>query len=368
MRVSKNIQRYIDDQKSLEDRLFAFVLIVGVVIVWVSMVVTFIERLTPSANIGSIASAIMLLAVIFVAYGLKKMEIARFMLCYILNCFVIPLAFFSCGGIDSGMPLYMIAGIFLVVPVLKGLKRVVCITISFIVDISCIIISYFLMPAAGTDDSSGTLFLAHLSPEARLVDMISSLILIGLYIIITTTLIMDAFQKERESTEELLVKLDELSNKDELTGLYNRREMMEFLEEVPIKYNERFYLCMIDIDHFKSVNDTYGHYFGNVVLKQLAAIMMDGVNEENDEIAVRYGGEEFLLILKADGPEEARRRMDNMRIKFLSIKWDKAPDLIASFSGGLVKCARFGSTSEVIHYADQLLYAAKEKGRNRIEM
>ena len=92
MKVTKNIRRYIDDQKSLEDRLFGVVLIVGVAIVWVSMVVTFIERLGPTANIGSVASAIMLLAVIYVAYGRKKMDLARLMLCYVLNCFVIPIS------------------------------------------------------------------------------------------------------------------------------------------------------------------------------------------------------------------------------------------------------------------------------------
>ena len=72
MKVTRNIQRYIDEEKSLEDRFFAVVLMVGVAIVWVSMVITFIEKLTPSANIGPIISALMLLAVFFMAYGKKK--------------------------------------------------------------------------------------------------------------------------------------------------------------------------------------------------------------------------------------------------------------------------------------------------------
>ena len=367
MRVSKNIQRYIDEQKSLEDRLFGAVLVAGVVIVRISMIVTFIEKLSDTSNIGPIASAIMLLVVLYVAYGLKKMDLARLMLCYVLNCLVIPLAFFSCGGIDSGMPLYMLAGLFLVVPVLKGAKRIICLIVSYITDIACIIVSYYFMPSGFVEEQEVKL-VAHLSLEARVIDMISSLILIGLYIIITTTIIMDAYQKERESTAELLMKLDELSSKDELTGLYNRRELFRFLEDKPVKDDERYYLCMIDIDHFKKLNDTYGHFFGNVVLKQLAAIMMQEACDENNELVVRYGGEEFLIIIKADRQEDAYRRMDRMRANFVDVRWDKDPDLVTSFSGGLVRFARFGSTAEAIDYADKLLYAAKEGGRNRISM
>ncbi len=367
MKVTKNIRRYIDDQKSLEDRLFGVVLIVGVAIVWVSMVVTFIERLGPTANIGSVASAIMLLAVIYVAYGRKKMDLARLMLCYVLNCFVIPISFFSCGAIDSGMPLYMVAGLFLVVPVLKGAKRWVCLLVSFIVDVACIIVSYFFMPQ-GVVEEEASGFVANLTLQARIFDMVCSLILIGLYLIITTTLIMDAYQKERETAEELLIKLDELSSKDELTGLYNRRGMFSFLEDVSVRNDERYYFCMIDIDHFKNINDTYGHFFGNVVLRQLADIMMAGVDEDNNEIVARYGGEEFLIIFRADRQEEAFRRIDRIREKFTDVKWDKDPDLITSFSAGLVRCSRFGSTAETIDFVDKLLYAAKESGRNRVSM
>ena len=368
MKATKNIRRYIDDQKRLEDRLFSVVLMVGVVIVWVSMVVTFIEKLGPGANVGPIASAVMLVIVIIVAYKLKKMDLARLMLCYILNCLVIPLAFFSCGGIDSGMPLYMLAGLFLVVPVLKGAKRIVCIIVSFSVDIGSIIVSYLIRPAAADLEVEGGSFFAQLTPEARTADMICSIILIGLYIVITTTLIMDAYQKERESTEELLMKLDELSSKDELTGLYNRRGFLSFLEQTPVKDDERYYLCMIDIDHFKRLNDTYGHFFGNAVLRQLATLMTDEVDEDNNEIVVRYGGEEFLIIIRANGKEEAYRRIDRIRTKFVDVRWDKDPDLLTSFSAGLVRCSRFGATSEAIDYADKLLYTAKENGRNLIRM
>ena len=368
MKITRNIQRYIDDEKSLEDRFFAVVLMVGVAIVWISMVVTFIEKLSPAANIGPIISAVMLLAVFFVAYGRKKMDIARFMLCYILNCFVIPVSFFSCGGIDSGMPLYMIAGLFLVVPVLKGAKRIVCIIISFLVHTVCIYVSYYFMPGSGIDGEPAWSMVTQLSPQARIVDMISSVILIGLYIVITTMLIMDAYRKERESTEELLMKLDELSSTDELTGLYNRRELFRFLEDVAVKDDERYYLCMLDIDHFKILNDKYGHFFGDIVLKQLAAIMKEEVKDENNEIAARYGGEEFLIILKADRQEEAYRRIDRIRDSFTRVVWEKDPDLLTSFSAGIVRCSRFGSTSEAISHADKLLYTSKENGRNRISL
>ncbi|MCR5251666.1 MAG: GGDEF domain-containing protein [Lachnospiraceae bacterium] len=368
MKLDNNIQRYITEQDSLEDRLFGVVLAVGLVIVWISTVITFIEKLSFAANIGAVAAGLMLLAVVFVAYVLKKLDLARLLLCYIFNCFVIPLSFFTCGGIDSGMPLYMVAGLFLLVPVLKGIKRIICIVISLATDITCILISYSYMPGVFAEGSTKVNILAQLGTKARIVDMICSLILIGMSVMITTMLIMDAYQKERASTEELLIRLDELSKRDELTGLYNRRELFNFLKEASVITDERYYLCMIDIDHFKRLNDTYGHTFGDVVLKTLAAIMMDEVREENSEIVARYGGEEFLIILKVNSQEEAYRRIEKIRNNFASAKWDKDPDLVTTFSGGLARCSRYRATSEAISNADKLLYFAKENGRNRIKM
>lgn len=368
MKLFNKIRSFINDQKTLEDKFFAVVLIVGIFIVFISTAVTFTERLGIIANIGTASAGIMLLAVFYVAYVSKRIDIGRIMLCYILNGMVIPVTFFACGGIDSGMPLYMVAGIFLIVPVLKGKPRVLCIIISFLIDILCIIVSYYFTPGADIIDIPEWNILAQLDLEARFTDMVSSLILIGLYIVITTSLIMAAYQDERAKREELLAKLNELSKRDELTGLYNRRELFRYLEDEKLIKDGRYFLSMIDIDYFKKLNDTYGHIFGDKVLKQLSVMMMDDIKAENDEMVARYGGEEFLIVIKAEGKEKAFERIDCLRKKYHDMRWEIDPGLVTSFSGGLVQCSEFGSFSEAIAKADELLYKAKENGRNLILM
>ena len=227
-------------------------IMVGLVIVTVSEIVTFVEGIGYIANIGTAIGGVMLLIVVFEAYVRKKIDAARVMLCYAFNCVVIPIAFFSCGGIDSGMPIYMIAGIFTIIPVLKGRRRLVCLLVSFVMDILCMGISYYLIYV--DTGAEKRINLPVLTPKARFIDIVCSVILISLYIIITFALVMDAYQKERASREELVKKLDELSKRDELTGLYNRRELFSFLEGMTVL--EGHYLCMMDIDHFKNVNDT----------------------------------------------------------------------------------------------------------------
>ena len=366
MKWIKKLQQFYNRQKTLEDRFLAVVLFVGLAIVLVSMIVTFVEKIGSVADFGTSIGGVMLLIDIYVAYVLKKMDAARVILCYAFNCLVIPIAFFSCGGIDSGMPLYMLAGIFTLVPILKGRHRIICMIVSFLVDVLCIMASYHLTPGAKVTMVPKWNILARLSLEARFIDVVSSLILISLYVIITMALIMGAYQKERASREALLVKLDDLSKRDELTGLYNRREMFHFLESLPIA-DEHYYLCMIDIDHFKNVNDTYGHVFGDVVLRKLAEIMTGEIHSDGGELVARYGGEEFLLVIQADQKEKAFERLDQIRKKFTSVKWETDPELITSFSGGMVCFAESKSYAEAISRADKLLYKAKKGGRNKLE-
>ena len=357
------LKKAIEERKSLEDRFFAVVVMVGLVIVTVSEIVTFVEGIGYIANIGTAIGGVMLLIVVFEAYVRKKIDTARLMLCYAFNCVVIPIAFFSCGGIDSGMPIYMIAGIFTIIPVLKGRRRLICLLVSFVMDILCMGISYYLIYV--DTGAEKRINFPVLTPKARFIDIVCSVILISLYIIITFALVMDAYQKERTSREELVKKLDELSKRDELTGLYNRRELFSFLEGMTVL--EGHYLCMTDIDHFKNVNDTYGHVFGDMVLRTLAGIIKGEIHSDKGELAARYGGEEFLIVVKAGTKKEAAERIDSIRTQFVNTGWEEDPALHTSFSGGLVYCGDFKNYKEAISQADKLLYKAKEGGRNRVE-
>lgn len=171
---------------------------------------------------------------------------------------------------------------------------------------------------------------------------------------------------ERKKMEDKLVKL---SITDGLTGLSNRRHLLNQLElklkEVDI--NKPLCISMIDIDHFKRVNDTLGHTAGDKVLKGFARILNKNLRKR--DFVGRYGGEEFLIVFPNTSLEEAQKIMEKIRLKIYNSPW-KYPELKVSFSGGLLetKGLKDISLENMIIRVDELLYKAKEEGRNRVEI
>jgi len=160
------------------------------------------------------------------------------------------------------------------------------------------------------------------------------------------------------------------SIKDALTGLFNRKYMNMFLHkelERSKRFNEHLSAVMFDIDHFKNVNDTYGHLAGDIVLKKIAQTMKNAVR--SIDIPIRYGGEEFLLILPNTGKrnayivaEKIRKNIEDAEVKYEShtIKYTISAG-VSSSEDGAEK-----NMNQLILLADQRLYKAKESGRNRV--
>lgn len=166
--------------------------------------------------------------------------------------------------------------------------------------------------------------------------------------------------------------LQAMSVRDHLTGLYNRRFMEEALvREISRMARARKFLtvAMLDIDHFKRFNDSYGHDAGDLVLKEFAKLMT--TFRAGSDLACRYGGEEFLLILPELEPEHAATRLDTFResVSQLRVKLDGEVLPTITVSIGIASFPAHGSTSEgLIKAADNALYQAKQKGRNRVEL
>jgi diguanylate cyclase (GGDEF)-like protein len=159
-------------------------------------------------------------------------------------------------------------------------------------------------------------------------------------------------------------RLIEQSRRDALTGLHNRRHMEDFLAHQTALYRRRktpFSVIFADIDHFKRVNDELGHSVGDKVLKDFAQIMVKESRET--DLVVRYGGEEFLIVLPSAGQEEALQLAERIRktvetSRFASVFWV----LTASF--GIAGMEEGDDAVSLLRRADDLLYAAKRDGRN----
>lgn len=161
---------------------------------------------------------------------------------------------------------------------------------------------------------------------------------------------------------EMNAVLVELSFTDKLTGLKNRRFLQEQLEAQIEEYNSNqkpFSLCMIDIDHFKNVNDRYGHLMGDYVLEKFASILKSQSRKE--DIITRYGGEEFVLLLPSTETSEAIIIADNLRESIAHSPWEIG-QITASI--GVATFTPTDSDATILQKADQALYASKEQGRN----
>jgi diguanylate cyclase (GGDEF)-like protein len=166
-------------------------------------------------------------------------------------------------------------------------------------------------------------------------------------------------------------KLEILATFDSLTGLYNRRAILGKLHELinrANRYKEDFSLSMLDIDHFKMVNDRYGHLAGDEVLEKIAALTSRNIR--NTDVAGRYGGEEFILILPQTNLSSAWVVAERIRtiIEKAEMK-DSAGNVFAiTVSQGLAGWERDEDDTSLISRADEALYKAKQKGRNRVQI
>jgi diguanylate cyclase (GGDEF)-like protein/PAS domain S-box-containing protein len=185
-----------------------------------------------------------------------------------------------------------------------------------------------------------------------------------------------ALQKANQQLERNLQEIQKLQDslreqaiRDPLTGLYNRRFLEEAIEREfhrAARLAQPLSLVMLDIDHFKTVNDTYGHAAGDVCLVALAQLLADNVRKS--DIVCRYGGEEFLLMLLDTGLESAVQHAEKIRSLFetTEIVFEGKP-IKATISLGMAAYPAHGKNhEEVIKKADQALYAAKNAGRNRV--
>ncbi|MBI1927166.1 PAS domain S-box protein [Candidatus Poribacteria bacterium] len=160
------------------------------------------------------------------------------------------------------------------------------------------------------------------------------------------------------------------SIRDALTGLFNRRYMEESLEREVYRATRNQYsvgLMMIDLDHFKRINDTFGHEAGDAVLHEVGQFLQDHFRRE--DVACRYGGEEFMIILPEASLDDTYRRAEQLReaIKNVTIQYHRKLLGPITLSVGVALFPDHGSTgAALIQAADAALYRAKNEGRDRV--
>ena len=173
-------------------------------------------------------------------------------------------------------------------------------------------------------------------------------------------------QARTQELQEKNRELEVLSVTDRLTGLFNRRKLDEILDEELIRsrrYAINFSVILIDIDHFKNVNDTHGHGAGDNVLESMAHIMRENTREA-DSLA-RYGGEEFVMVCRHQGLAGTLATAEKLREAIAANRFPGVGQVTASF--GAATCHEADDAASMLGRADTALYRAKAAGRNRVE-
>ncbi|MDM7461620.1 MAG: GGDEF domain-containing protein [bacterium] len=165
--------------------------------------------------------------------------------------------------------------------------------------------------------------------------------------------------------KQLNQQLQNLAITDGLTGLHNHRAFQDYLEEqfqTAMHKKQPLSLILMDVDHFKQYNDTYGHQAGDEVLRRVAQILKQSVRD--GDFVARYGGEEFAVVLPRTDAENAVQVAERLREAIASAEWTLRP-ITGSFGVASIR-PDMETRREIIESADQALYEAKRGGRNRV--
>lgn len=321
----------------------------------------------------------------------KKYTLSVYLALIMLTFIFFPTMWLINGGSFGSIPYYLIVYSAFIAVLLKGFKRVLAI-ILFLGTIMALFIFEYKFPwfVHGYD-----------SILSRYLDVFFGFIIAVIFNAVTMAAVINGYNMEHErvilylsevekqrkeieqknylleknneelkeakqKTEQLNLKLREISVIDSLTGTYNRRYLLKCLNSLrktAEKYGQTFSVILLDIDHFKAINDTFGHVAGDKVLKKVCRTIKNNIRET--DIFGRLGGEEFMVILPETHKEQAFVVAERIRQDISNITW-AGQDMKITVSGGVYQYNN-EKLIELLKKVDNFLYQAKNSGRNRIE-
>jgi diguanylate cyclase (GGDEF)-like protein len=268
---------------------------------------------------------------------------------------LIPFLWFTIGGATGSTVPLMLTGGLCIALVFKGAVRTCMLTMEAIMLVAFIALEYHF-PDIIIPYSTRTEHYSDLAFGVTMSLLVNSIL---------AYTVMEHYARVRDEKTRLVRRLEYLSLTDDLTGLYNRRFLSASIDEEMRRAYEtgsRLTLCILDIDHFKEINDTYGHEYGDEVLFNIAQIMKAILTEE--ELFGRYGGEEFLVLFPGKTPREALPIVRALGDHVRTHAWSHGKPV--TLSGGLSNYVKGISYSNFIEAADKNLYRAKRQGRDRM--
>ncbi len=282
---------------------------------------------------------------------------------YVITLVLLPASGLSSAGLVSPGIMYSFLILILINYLMNGWERI-------FLDIAVILINMALIVLF---EYSPDVF-KQLSSQEQFLDWITNVPVVSSFIVLLLIAFEKAYESERRMNVKHSEKLEELSQTDFLTGLYNRKhldEKLKFLWDVYLRTGNTFAVLMLDIDFFKEYNDYYGHPAGDACLKTIGSILKKRITR-NTDWAYRYGGEEFLILL-GFSDERAADIVAKQIQEDLSgeeiVHENSAINEFVTVSIGIACVSEACKTPQrVVEQADQALYISKKNGRNRISL
>ncbi|MGE5403614.1 MAG: GGDEF domain-containing protein [Candidatus Saccharibacteria bacterium] len=268
-----------------------------------------------------------------------------------------PLTWIFNGGINGGSHYTILFYGMVICAISSGRKRTVFLILLGMVVLGLSIFEYYNPHSISqTTDRF-----------VRYIDVITSFLFTIALTVALFIVYLNNYENERLRVVEYSKILEEMATTDGLTRLYNHAHIHHILENrihEAVRYGLKLSVIMMDLDHFKDVNDTYGHEFGNTVLFQVAQTLKGSVR--TCDLVGRYGGEEFMIICPETGADGATILADRLREKIGSLNIGDKVNI--TISGGVAELEPESERAAVhlIKQADDALYSAKNQGRNQI--
>lgn len=296
------------------------------------------------------ACALIIIASSLVGFLTGRTYVATIIILLVLGFVEFPILYISYGASTA---VYMLVAEIGIITFMKPVHRVVMGAAVFVADIAAFVVrSRFPQLNMANDNME--------------LDTLFSFIIAFIGIMVAVAIVIIQFERQAKQLSEMGEELTLAVNTDPLTEIRNRRYLMQYLEKQTAQMgDEKHCAVLIELDLFKSVNDTYGHVFGDKVLKQFADTVKKNLGE-NDLIA-RFGGEEFMILFGTDNEKEIITTMDTISKEY-AIFSEKEKGKEFTFSAGAAIYGKNSSITDIFTTADKRLYEAKAAGRNMIVM
>lgn len=294
--------------------------------------------------------ALVIIVSSLVGFLTGRTYVATFIILLVLGFVEFPILYISYGASTA---VYMLVAEIGIITFMKPLHRVIMGAAVFVADIAAFVVrSKFPQMNMANDNME--------------LDTLFSFVIAFIGIMVAVAIVIVQFERQAKQLSEMGEELILAVNTDPLTEIRNRRYLMQYLEKQTAQMgDEKHCAVLIDLDLFKSVNDTYGHVFGDKVLKQFADTVKKNLGE-NDFIA-RFGGEEFMILFGTDNEEEIITTMNTISKEY-AIFSEKEKGKEFTFSAGAAIYGKNSSITDIFTTADKRLYKAKAAGRNMIVM